>query len=110
MRLPASGEYVFLARIATLRIDSDRHRGEYWEPPQCRLRLTFDVDTAEILTDIPTQVGANLVIAAPHDHAHPQRCLEPSVSEELADRTRTAALLVARSAGSVLLTRPPRPG
>ena len=55
------------------------------------------------------QVGANLVIAAPHDRAHLQRWLEPSVSEELADRTCTAALLVARSAGSVLLTRPPRP-
>jgi len=57
-----------------------------------------DVDTAEAIADTAAQLGADLVIAAPHHRAHLRRWLEPSVSEELADRTRAAVLLVARSA------------
>ncbi len=54
-----------------------------------------DVDTAEAIAEAATHVGADLVIAAPHHRAHLLRWLEPSVSEELADRTRAAVLLVA---------------
>ena len=54
-----------------------------------------DVDTAEAIADVATQIGADLVVAAPHHRAHLQRWLEPSVSEELAERTRAAVLLVA---------------
>jgi hypothetical protein len=32
MRFPESGDYVFPAGLAPLRVDTDRNLGEYWEP------------------------------------------------------------------------------
>jgi nucleotide-binding universal stress UspA family protein len=54
-----------------------------------------DVDIPDALAETVARLGADLVIAAPHHRAHLQRWLEPSVSEELADRAKAAVLLVA---------------
>ena len=32
MRFPETGDYVFPAGLATVRIDRDNDTGEYWEP------------------------------------------------------------------------------
>jgi hypothetical protein len=32
MQFPETGDYVFPAGLATVHIDRDRDRGEYWEP------------------------------------------------------------------------------
>jgi hypothetical protein len=32
MQFPGTGDYVFPAGLATVHIDRDRDRGEYWEP------------------------------------------------------------------------------
>jgi predicted MFS family arabinose efflux permease/nucleotide-binding universal stress UspA family protein len=54
-----------------------------------------DVDIADALAETVARLGTDLVIAAPHHRAHLQRWLEPSISEELADRAKAAVLLVA---------------
>jgi nucleotide-binding universal stress UspA family protein len=53
-----------------------------------------DVDTAEAIADAATDIHADLVVAAPHHGRHLQRLLEPSVTDDLADRGQTALLLV----------------
>ena len=54
-----------------------------------------DVDTADAIAEAATRVSADLVIAAPHHRSHLHRWLEPSVSEQLAQRSPAAVLLVA---------------
>jgi nucleotide-binding universal stress UspA family protein len=58
-----------------------------------------ELDVADAIADTATEVGADLVIAAPHHRDRLGRWLEPSVTEQLTeqlnDRSSAAVLLVA---------------
>jgi MFS family permease len=54
-----------------------------------------EVDIADAIADTATELGADLVIAAPHHRDRLGRWLEPSITEELTERSTAAVLLVA---------------
>jgi predicted MFS family arabinose efflux permease/nucleotide-binding universal stress UspA family protein len=54
-----------------------------------------EVDIADAIADTATDLGADLVIAAPHHRDRLGRWLEPSITEELTERSTAAVLLVA---------------
>jgi predicted MFS family arabinose efflux permease/nucleotide-binding universal stress UspA family protein len=52
-------------------------------------------DVADAIASTATQLGADLVIAAPHHRDRLGRWLEPSITEQLTERSSAAVLLVA---------------
>lgn len=54
-----------------------------------------EADIADAIAEAATEYGADLVIAAPHHRDRLGRWLEPSITEQLAERSSAAVLLVA---------------